>query len=110
MDKEERSPLDYLPEIIREIQAVSNPDEIILYGSYARGDYAPDSDLDLLVVKDQVESPNEEAAKIYRALAYLTVSVDVVVVSKAFFQRYRNIIGTVVRPAVTEGRVIYARQ
>ena len=109
MEREERDPLKYLPEITQQILAVSNPEEIILFGSYARGDFGPDSDLDLLVIKDQVNSPNEETAIIYRALAHLTVPVDVVVVSKAYAQRYRNLIGTVVRPAYREGKVIYAR-
>jgi len=109
MSKQEDIPLDYLPEITQHIRSVSDPEEIILFGSYARGDYGSDSDLDLLIIKDQVESPNEEAAKIYRALAHLTIPVDVVVVSKAYVKRYRNIIGTVLRPAFSEGKVIYAR-
>jgi predicted nucleotidyltransferase len=98
-----------LPEITRRIVEVSNPDQIILFGSYARGDFGPDSDLDLLIIKDQVSAPREEAAKIYRALSYMLISVDVVVVSQAYVQRYKDIIGTVVRPALREGKVIYAR-
>ena len=38
--------------IVREIQ----PEKIILYGSYARGDFHKDSDLDLFVIKDSQES------------------------------------------------------
>ena len=109
MEREERNHLEYLPAITQQILAVSDPEEIILFGSYARGDFGPDSDLDLLVIKDQVSSPQEEAARIYRALAHLVVPVDVVVVSKAYVQRYRNLVGTVVRPAFSEGKVIYAR-
>jgi predicted nucleotidyltransferase len=109
MARQLQDPLALLPEITRLIQAVSDPDEIILFGSYARGDYGPDSDLDLLVIIDQVKSPNEEIARIYRALAHLTTPVDVVVVSKEYVHRYRNLIGTVLRPAFAEGKVIYAR-
>ncbi|HVN54631.1 MAG TPA: nucleotidyltransferase domain-containing protein [Anaerolineaceae bacterium] len=109
MERETPDPLEYLPEITQRILAVSDPDEIILFGSYARGDHRPDSDLDLLVIKDQVQSPNEEAARIYQALAYLSIPVDIVVVSKAYVERYRNLIGTVVRPALNEGKVLYAR-
>lgn len=109
MEKVVPKPLDLIPEITRHIRSVSDPDQIILFGSYARGDYGPDSDIDLLVIKDQVESPNEETAKIYRALAHLTIPVDVVVVSKAYVKRYRNVIGTVLHPALSEGKVIYAR-
>lgn len=105
----EAAALKHLPEITRRIVEISDPEQIILFGSFARGDHRPDSDLDLLVIKDQVFAAREETAKIYRALANLAVPVDVVVVSKAYVQRYREIIGTVVRPALREGRIIYAR-
>ena len=109
MKDDEPEAIKHLPEITRRIIDVSDPDQIILFGSYARGDYKPDSDLDLLIIKDQVSSPRDEAARIYRALANMLISVDVVVVSKSYVQRYGDLIGTVVRPAIREGKVIYAR-
>ncbi len=69
----------------------------------------PDSDLDLLVIKDEVASPRAEATRIYRALAGLTTPVDIVVARSDYVRRHRDIIGTVVRPALREGRVLYAR-
>ncbi len=109
MNENEPGALEHLPEITRRIIDVSDPEQIILFGSYARGDFHPGSDLDLLVIKDQVHSTREEAAKIYRALANMRLPVDVVVVSEAYVQRYKEIIGTVIRPALKEGKVIYAR-
>ena len=97
-----------LAEITRRIVAVSNPQQIILFGSQARGDSDSDSDLDILVVKDEVESLGAEAARIYRALAGLSTPVDVVVARSEFVRRHRDVIGTVVRPALREGRVLYA--
>lgn len=45
--------IDYIVEkIVREIQ----PEKILLYGSYARGDYHKESDLDLFIIKDGDES------------------------------------------------------
>ena len=98
-----------LTEITRRIVAVSDPQQIILFGSQARGEAGPDSDLDLLVIKDEVASPRAEAARIYRALAGLSTSVDVLVARSDYVRRHRDIIGTVVRPALREGRVLYAR-
>ncbi len=98
-----------LEEITRRILAVSNPERIILFGSKARGDVGPDSDLDLLVIKDEVDSTRAEAARIYQALADLSVPIDVVVVRKAYVERYSDLVGTVVRQALREGQVLYAR-
>jgi uncharacterized protein len=98
-----------LAEITQRIVAVSDPQEIILFGSQARGEAGPDSDLDLLVIKDGVASPRAEAARIYRALAGITTPVDVVVARSDYVRRHRDVIGTIVRPALREGKVIYAR-
>ena len=106
MDKPDEA---LLTEITRRIVAVSDPQQIILFGSQARGEAGPDSDLDLLVIKDEVASPRAEAARIYRALAGLSTPVDIVVARSDYVRRHRDIIGTVVRPALREGRVLYAR-
>ncbi len=47
--------LGFLPEITRRILSVSDPEKIILFGSYARGENNTNSDLDLLVVMKYVE-------------------------------------------------------
>ncbi len=98
-----------LDEVTRRIRAVSDPERIVLFGSYARGDAHADSDLDVLVVKDEVDSTQAETARIYQALADIAVPVDVVVVRTAYVQRYGDLVGTVVRPALREGVVLYAR-
>jgi len=100
---------ELLKEITRRILDVSDPEQIILFGSYARRDFGPDSDLDLLIIEEEVDSTRAEAARIYRALADLAVPVDVVVVRTAYVRRYGDLVGTVVRPALHEGKVLYAR-
>ena len=47
MDAEMQAKID---EMVRRIVAAVNPDKIILFGSHARGDAGPDSDVDLLLV------------------------------------------------------------
>ena len=99
----------FLTEITERIVSTSDPDKVILFGSYARGDFRPDSDLDLLVIKDQVESIRAETARLYRALADFKIPIDIVVVRQSYVQRYGDLVGTIVRPALREGKVLYAR-
>jgi predicted nucleotidyltransferase len=98
-----------LDDITRRIREVSDPEQIILFGSRARGDSRPDSDVDLLIIKDNIESIRAEAGRIYRALSNISLPVDVVVVRPAYVEQYKDIIGTIVRPALREGKVLYAR-
>jgi predicted nucleotidyltransferase len=100
---------ELLAEITRRIRSASDPQQIVLFGSYARGEHGPDSDLDLLVIVDHAESTRAETTRIYQALADLTVPIDVVVVRRAYVERYGDLVGTVVRPALHEGKVLYAR-
>ncbi len=99
-----------LTEIVQRIVAVSDPQQIILFGSQTRGDADEQSDFDLLVVKDDVASTGAEAARIYRALAGISIPVDVVVARSDYVRRHTNLVGTIVRPALREGRIIYARR
>ncbi len=105
-DQEMKNLLD---EITRRIREVSDPEQIILFGSRARGDSRPDSDVDLLIIKDNIASTRAEAGRIYRALSNISLPIDVVVVRPAYVEQYKDIIGTIVRPALREGKVLYAR-
>ena len=104
-----QSSQELLDEVILRIREVSNPEQIILFGSSARGNSQPDSDFDILVVKGEVESTRKETSDIYWALADIPLPVDIVVVRKKYLEKYKNIIGTVIRPAVREGVILYAR-
>lgn len=98
-----------LEEITRRILAVSVPEQIILFGSYARGAPDPDSDLDLLVIETGIEAPRRESVRLRRALRGLHVPIDVVVATPQQIERHRDTIGLIYGPAVREGRVLYER-
>ena len=52
-----------------------NPDQVVLFGSYAHGNPTRDSDVDLLIVKKTEKSPREEASAIRKAFQPLRHSV-----------------------------------
>jgi len=96
-----------LPEAIRRIADQFDPVRIILFGSWARGDARPDSDLDLLVVLPQVEDKRHATIQILRALNGLPVSKDVVVTTPEEIAARGDTVGFVLRPALREGKVVY---
>ncbi len=98
-----------LQEIVRRIVAAVAPKEIILFGSAARGEMGPDSDIDLLVVK-ACEHRREVARAVRDCLRGVAPGrgKDVVVVTPEDVERDRDTIGYIIRPARRDGRVLYA--
>jgi predicted nucleotidyltransferase len=96
-------------EMVRRIAAQFHPDKIILFGSHARGEAGPDSDVDLLVVMPVEGSKRQKATEIDMALADRTIPLDLLVVTPEDFERARHQIGSVLEPAALEGRVMYDR-
>ena len=95
-----------LGEIVRRIVDVAEPERIIVFGSAARGEMGPNSDVDLLVVKPAVHR-RRLAQEIYVHLYGVEQAVDVVVVTPEDIERYRDAIGLVIEPALREGRTIF---
>lgn len=86
------------------------PGRVLLFGSRARGDARPDSDLDLLVVMPQATlTPQErqQALRLLRAALRplsLSVGVDLVVVGEEDAQRLAGSRWHVVARALREGK------
>jgi len=95
-------------EIIKRILKVTNPTRIILFGSHARGDADRDSDIDLLVVVEDVESRRELAVEIMESLRGIGYPKDVIVATEYIMKRYGKIPGLIYEVAQTEGIVLYA--
>lgn len=80
---------------------------IVLYGSVARGDDGPDSDIDLLVVTPIVGRRHDTSVRILNELRDLPVPVDITVVDPAHLDEEASVPG-IVRSAMSEGRVLAA--
>ena len=100
---------EYISEMADQIVRSFHPVRIILFGSHARGDASPDSDVDLLVVLSQVDDKRKAAIEIRRALSGFPVFKDVIVTTPDEINRRGDLVGTVLRPALREGKVIYER-
>ena len=94
------------PTAIQSIVSAHQPERIILFGSQARGDAGPDSDVDLLVVFTTVVDRRERRAQILRLLGSMPFAKDVLVATAANVAR--PLIGSVLADAVREGVTVYA--
>lgn len=88
-------------------RAASSPATVILFGSQARGDAGPDSDLDFLVIEDSFKNKHEEIGRLLGAVPKLGIPVDVLVATRAEAARKRQAVGSIIREALLEGRVVY---
>jgi predicted nucleotidyltransferase len=100
-----------LRQMVSTIVSEVSPETIILFGSRARGDARPDSDVDLLVVESEPFSPQrsrrKEAARLYMALRGMAVSKDILLYSREEFESWKDSLNHVVGRAYREGRVLY---
>jgi predicted nucleotidyltransferase len=101
-----------LDELVARIVEAVRPEKVILFGSWAKGTARPDSDIDLFI---QVPGGADTAAASARAYAAirplrsrLRRGVDIVVKDRAYVEYYGDLVGTVVRPVLREGRLLYA--
>ena len=90
------------------LEAAPAGSKVILFGSHARGDARPDSDLDFLVIEPRVADHHAEMVRLEHVMQPLPVSVDVLVTTEAIFEQWRDTPGTVLYEAAKEGRVFDA--
>ena len=92
--------------IVKEFQ----PERIILFGSHARGEGGPDSDVDLLVVMKVEGSRRDKAIEIGVALHDVRIPKDILVTTPEDFEWRKEIAGTIERPAAMTGKTLYAKE
>jgi predicted nucleotidyltransferase len=110
MGKVQNLTKSYIRQMVKRIVTQFQPDKIILFGSHARGQAGLDSDVDLLVVMPVSGSKREKAIEIAVSLHDIPVAKDVIVVTPDDFEWRSKIVGTVERPAVREGKLLYVRK
>lgn len=99
----------FIKKITARIVDKFHPYKIILFGSYASGKPTPDSDLDLLIVMDSDLPRYKRARAIREQLRDFCFSKDIIVHTPAEVEKFKDLIGTIIYPAIRYGKVIYER-
>ena len=101
---------DLVQEVVQRIVEAAQPDKVILFGSRARGNARPDSDFDLVVIKNSDEPGYRRDASLYLALAGLNAPVDVMVYTPEEVREWSAVPQPFITTAVREGKVVYERK
>jgi len=96
-------------EVTRRILETVQPQRVLLFGSSVHGKFTEDSDLDVLVIVRGPVHRRQLAQKINCNLHGVGASVDIVVATEEDVAQYGDKLGTILRPALLEGQVLYAR-
>jgi len=98
---------ELLEEVVRRIRSVGAPRAVVLFGSRARGDARPDSDLDLLIVEESGLPRFKRSGRYRRALRGVFPAKDVVVWTSEEIAEWRDVPNAFITSILTEGRVLY---
>ena len=96
-----------IEEITRRLIAAAHPKKLVLFGSFARGDFGPNSDIDILVIEDSVKSKHAEMVRLRRALRGILFPIDILVVSEFEFKERSHYPSNVYYWASKEGKTLY---
>ena len=96
-----------LQRVVDSILKVSQPERIIMFGSAAKGNMGPDSDLDLLVIEPEFSDARQESIRLRAVLRSFEIPIDIFPMKPERFEETKNVIGGLAFPANKYGVVIY---
>jgi predicted nucleotidyltransferase len=101
--------IPFFDRIVNTIVSTAAPDKIILFGSYARGDYSKNSDIDILILKKGLKNERDITNQLYINLfnKKISIPVDLIAMDYDKFYQLNNDIGYIYKTIKEEGKVLY---
>lgn len=98
-----------LDRLVERIVEAAHPLKILLFGSAAREDAGPESDLDVLVVMPDGTPRREATHDLYRRVRGIGVPFDILVTTPSFLERHSRNPGLIYQTILEEGKTVYGR-
>jgi len=96
-------------EVINRIVKNINPEEIILFGSYASGNPSEDSDLDILIIKEMRMPRYKRSRQVKKHLRGMKIPIDVIVYTKKEIKKWENTETAFINQAIKQGKILYGQ-
>ena len=102
-------PITIMEQIVAFITSIFSPERIILFGSYARGDYEKNSDIDILILIKNLENERKVTGALYKALLgeNISISIDFLAVDYDKYNTLKNEAGYIYKTIEHEGQILY---
>jgi len=101
--------IPFIDQIVSTIVSTAAPDKIILFGSYARGDYRKSSDIDILILKKNLKNERIMTGNLYMEFfnKKIALPIDLIAMDYDKYYQLNNDIGYIYKTIKQEGKVIY---
>ena len=98
-----------IDKIVPLIVSLVSPDQIILFGSYARGEHSSKSDIDLLIIKKDLKNEREINNLLYRAFFEnkINIPIDLISIDYEKYNELNNKLGYVYKTIKEQGKILY---
>jgi len=103
--------LPVLRQIVDLIVETVSPDKVILFGSYARGDFTQKSDVDIIVLKRNLQRGLDVIDLLYDVLfeKKIKIAVDFISIDYDKYYELCHVLGYIYKTINKEGKVLYAK-
>jgi predicted nucleotidyltransferase len=97
----------FVQEMVKRIIDAVDPDQIVLFGSYAYGIPHKESDIDILVIMETDRPRHKRSVALYRALVGLFIPKDLLVYTTEEVAEWKDVPQAFITQIVKKGVILY---